>query len=133
MLSLPIGSTALKVPSAAMLNILSTSNDMSEITEFEELALIMPGASIHPYGKAQCRKGRKMGHIMRTAESDAKICARGAQNAIGVLSQATSSWGHHLLRLGPACDVARRADPRSLPHAVQTDHRLCAPYARPIA
>ena len=59
-----------------MLNILGTSNDMSEITEFAEFALIMPGTSIHPYGKAQCREGRKMGHITLTAESDAEIRAR---------------------------------------------------------
>ena len=80
MLSLPIGSTALKVPSAAMLNILSTSDDMSEITKFEESALIMPGASIHPYGKAQCHQGRKMGHIMPTVELLAEIHARGTQS-----------------------------------------------------
>ena len=75
-LSLPIGSTALKVPSAAMLNILGASDDMSEITEFAEFALSVPGASVHLYGKAQCRKGRKMGHITLTAESDAEIRAR---------------------------------------------------------
>ena len=75
-LSLPIGSTALKVPSAAMLNVLGASNDMSEITEFAEFALTVPGASVHLYGKAQCRKGRKMGHITLTAESDAEIRTR---------------------------------------------------------
>ena len=59
-----------------MLNILGASNDMSEITEFAEFALSVPGASVHLYGKAQCRKGRKMGHITLTAESDAEIRAR---------------------------------------------------------
>ena len=80
MLPLPIGSTALKVPSAAMLNILSTSDDMSEITKFEESALIMLSASIHPYGKVQCCQGRKMGHITPTVESVAEIRTRGAQS-----------------------------------------------------
>lgn len=75
-LSLPIGSTALRVPSAAMLNILGSSNDMSELTEFAEFALSVPGASVHLYGKAECRKGRKMGHITLTADSDAEIRAR---------------------------------------------------------
>jgi phosphoribosylaminoimidazole carboxylase len=75
-LALPIGSTALKVPSAAMLNILGASNDMSEITNFARHALSVPGASVHLYGKAECRKGRKMGHVTVTASSDAEISAR---------------------------------------------------------
>ncbi|KAH9007195.1 Phosphoribosylaminoimidazole carboxylase [Lactarius hatsudake] len=75
-LALPIGSTALKVPSAAMLNILGASNDMSELTNFAKRALSVPGASVHLYGKAECRKGRKMGHVTVTANSDAEISAR---------------------------------------------------------
>ncbi|KAH9164183.1 Phosphoribosylaminoimidazole carboxylase [Lactarius sanguifluus] len=75
-LALPIGSTALKVPSAAMLNILGASNDISELTNFAKLALSVPGASVHLYGKAECRKGRKMGHVTVTANSDAEISAR---------------------------------------------------------
>src|SRR5882757_216854 len=75
-LSLPIGSTALKVPSAAMLNLLGSSNNMSELLDFAEFALGVPGASVHLYGKAECRKGRKMGHITLTANSDAEIRAR---------------------------------------------------------
>ncbi|KAI9466646.1 phosphoribosylaminoimidazole carboxylase [Lactarius psammicola] len=75
-LALPIGSTTLKVPSAAMLNLLGASNDMSELTNFAKLALTVPGASVHLYGKAECRKGRKMGHVTVTANSDAEISAR---------------------------------------------------------
>jgi len=75
-LSLPIGSTSLKVPSAAMLNLLGFSNDMSELTGFAEFALSVPGASVHLYGKAECRKGRKMGHIPLTADTDAELRAR---------------------------------------------------------
>ena len=75
-LSLTIGSTALKVPSAAMLNLLGSSNDMSELVGFAEFALGVPGASVHLYGKTACRKGRKMGHITITANSDAELRAR---------------------------------------------------------
>ncbi|KAI0250602.1 Phosphoribosylaminoimidazole carboxylase [Lactifluus subvellereus] len=75
-LSLPIGSTALKVPSAAMLNLLGASNDISELTDFAKFALGVPGTHVHLYGKAECRKGRKMGHITVTADSDAEISAR---------------------------------------------------------
>ena len=75
-LSLPIASTALKVPSAAMLNLLGSSDDLSELVAFAEFALGVPGASVHLYGKKECRKGRKMGHITITANSDAELRAR---------------------------------------------------------
>ena len=75
-LALPIGSTALKVQSAAMVNILGASNDKSELTKFARRALAVPGASVHLYGKAECRKGRKMGHVTVTAHSDAEITVR---------------------------------------------------------
>ncbi|KAJ7595074.1 phosphoribosylaminoimidazole carboxylase [Mycena floridula] len=75
-LSLPLGSTALKVPSAAMLNLLGRSSSLDEIIAVTDAALKIPGASIHMYGKAECRKGRKMGHITLVAESDAQLRSR---------------------------------------------------------
>jgi len=75
-LSLPLGSTALKVPSAAMLNLIGLSADMSELTFVADIALTVPGASIHLYGKSECRKGRKMGHITVIADSDAELRRR---------------------------------------------------------
>ena len=75
-LSLPIGSTTLKVPSAAKLSLLGSSNDMSELVGFAEFALGVPGPSVHLYGKGQCRKGRKMGYITLTAKSDDELRAR---------------------------------------------------------
>ncbi|KAJ7122898.1 Phosphoribosylaminoimidazole carboxylase [Mycena epipterygia] len=75
-LSLPLGSTALKVPSAAMLNIIGLSSSMAEVKALTDVALTVPGASIHLYGKAECRKGRKMGHITVVAESDAQLRSR---------------------------------------------------------
>ena len=75
-LSLPLGSTALKVPSTCMLNILGASSNISEITSFSEFALTIPGARVHLYGKAECRKGRKMGHITVVADSDAELSNR---------------------------------------------------------
>ena len=59
-----------------MLNLLGSSNDVSELLEFADFALGVPSASVHLYGKAECRKGRKMGHITLTANSDAEIRAR---------------------------------------------------------
>ncbi|OCH87663.1 Phosphoribosylaminoimidazole carboxylase [Obba rivulosa] len=75
-LSLPLGSTALKVPSAAMLNLIGASDAMSDITAVAHTALAVPGASVHLYGKAACRAGRKMGHITLVAPSDAALRAR---------------------------------------------------------
>lgn len=72
-LSLPLGSTALKVPSAVMVNLIGASSDMTEITSVAEHALAVPGARVHLYGKTQCRKGRKMGHITIVADSDAEL------------------------------------------------------------
>ncbi|KAF6748541.1 phosphoribosylaminoimidazole carboxylase [Ephemerocybe angulata] len=75
-LSLPLGSTALKVPSSVMLNLIGHSSSMSEIEAIRDVALATPGTAVHLYGKAECRKGRKMGHITVVAESDAQLRAR---------------------------------------------------------
>ncbi|THG94512.1 hypothetical protein EW145_g8125, partial [Phellinidium pouzarii] len=75
-LSLPLGSTALKVQSAAMLNLLGHSSSMDDISRIARVALETPGAAIHLYGKRECRKGRKMGHITLVGDSDAAIRAR---------------------------------------------------------
>ncbi|KAF7354604.1 phosphoribosylaminoimidazole carboxylase [Mycena sanguinolenta] len=75
-LSLPLGSTALKVPSCAMLNIIGLSSSMDEVNALRDVALTVPGASVHLYGKSECRKGRKMGHITVVAESDAELRTR---------------------------------------------------------
>ncbi|KAG2014186.1 phosphoribosylaminoimidazole carboxylase [Coprinopsis cinerea AmutBmut pab1-1] len=75
-LSLPLGSTELKVPSTVMLNLIGHSSSMSEIEKVRDVALSTPGTSVHLYGKAECRKGRKMGHITVVAESDAQLRER---------------------------------------------------------
>ncbi|KAH9887710.1 phosphoribosylaminoimidazole carboxylase [Cubamyces lactineus] len=75
-LSLPLGSPALKVPSACMLNILGASSSLDEIREFAQFSLTVPGARVHLYGKSDCRKGRKMGHITLVADSDAELSKR---------------------------------------------------------
>lgn len=59
-----------------MLNIIGASSDHQEILAFAQSALSVPGASVHLYGKSECRKGRKMGHITIVASSDAELRAR---------------------------------------------------------
>lgn len=49
---------------------------MSEIEKTRDVALAIGGTSVHLYGKAECRKGRKMGHITVVAESDTQLRER---------------------------------------------------------
>ncbi|XP_006457585.1 hypothetical protein AGABI2DRAFT_230061, partial [Agaricus bisporus var. bisporus H97] len=75
-LSLPLGSTAMKVPSAVMMNLIGRSSSIEEVETLVQTALTVPGAAVHLYGKSECRKGRKMGHITIVANSDSDIRAR---------------------------------------------------------
>jgi phosphoribosylaminoimidazole carboxylase len=74
-LSLPLGSTELKVPSSIMLNLIGQSDGGEEIMHVARTALSVPGASVHLYGKAACRPGRKMGHVTVVGDSDAQTRA----------------------------------------------------------
>ena len=59
-----------------MLNLIGASSDFEEINTFAQSALAVKGASVHLYGKSECRKGRKMGHITVVAPSDAELRLR---------------------------------------------------------
>jgi phosphoribosylaminoimidazole carboxylase len=81
-LGLPLGSTDLKVGSAAMINILGLA-DLDKDPEAVEktmapavTSLGVPGATVHLYGKVGCRKGRKMGHITVVGKNDAQVRQR---------------------------------------------------------
>jgi phosphoribosylaminoimidazole carboxylase len=58
-----------------MLNLIGHSSSMSDLLPVVNTALNTSGAHVHLYGKAECRKGRKMGHITLTADSDAELSA----------------------------------------------------------
>lgn len=81
-LGLPLGSTALKVPAAAMLNILGLAdvrNDSEAVAKTLAPAvrsLSVPGTTVHLYGKSGCRPGRKMGHINVVGLSDEQVHER---------------------------------------------------------
>jgi phosphoribosylaminoimidazole carboxylase len=75
-LSLPLGSTSLRVPAAGMVNLIGNSNSMEPIDRAVRTALGVTGASVHLYGKKECRKGRKVGHITVTGENDAVVRER---------------------------------------------------------
>ncbi|GAC97290.1 AIR carboxylase [Pseudozyma hubeiensis SY62] len=81
-LGLPLGSTALKVPSAAMINILGLADSDKDNEAVAKtlvpavVSLDVPGTTCHLYGKAGCRKGRKIGHITIVGQSDAQVRSR---------------------------------------------------------
>ncbi|KAI9227269.1 MAG: AIR carboxylase-domain-containing protein [Piptocephalis tieghemiana] len=58
-LGLPLGSTRMKVPAATMLNLLGGPGYEAAV----QSAITVPGATLHLYGKAEAREGRKMGHL----------------------------------------------------------------------
>lgn len=65
---LPLGSTALRAPGAAMANLLGDLwPDSPDRAPNWASALAVPGLHLHLYGKAQARKGRKMGHLTALA------------------------------------------------------------------
>jgi phosphoribosylaminoimidazole carboxylase len=72
-LDMPLGSTALKVPASIMVNILGENTDMEACYKPCQEALLVDGATIHLYGKKECRAGRKMGHITLVGESMMKV------------------------------------------------------------
>lgn len=58
----PLGSTDLRAPGVAMVNILGQHNGSGAVANYEEL-LAIPNIHLHIYGKERSRRGRKMGHI----------------------------------------------------------------------
>lgn len=56
-----------------MLNLLGYSSSMDEVLTVTQAALNVPGASVHLYGKKECRKGRKMGHITIIGDTEAFV------------------------------------------------------------
>jgi 5-(carboxyamino)imidazole ribonucleotide synthase len=59
---LPLGNTAMKVPSAVMVNILGERTGACDVVGLSGV-LQKSGVSVHIYGKAQTKPERKMGHI----------------------------------------------------------------------
>ncbi|KAL7567640.1 hypothetical protein ACA910_000233 [Epithemia clementina (nom. ined.)] len=77
---LPLGSTAMVVEAAAMVNVLgAASGTMEDTTLSCNAAMSMPRAVVHWYGKAGCRAGRKMGHINLTGHSHSELNANLAE------------------------------------------------------
>ncbi|MEM7602459.1 MAG: 5-(carboxyamino)imidazole ribonucleotide synthase, partial [Verrucomicrobiota bacterium] len=68
---LPLGSPTLMRP-VVMLNLLGDVWVENDGSPDWSSVLALPGTTLHLYGKAKARRGRKMGHLNVTAETLAK-------------------------------------------------------------
>lgn len=66
--NMPLGSTAMRVPAACMINLLGERNG-SGIPDSVVEMLKVENVSLHLYGKKDVRMGRKMGHLTSTAST----------------------------------------------------------------
>jgi 5-(carboxyamino)imidazole ribonucleotide synthase len=82
-LGLPLGSTEMSAPAAAMVNLLATRSGRAPDGSIERAA---NGAVIHLYGKRELRPGRKMGHVTAVGATvaEAEEHAREAAEALGL-------------------------------------------------
>ena len=63
---MPLGNADLKVGAAVMINVIGKGDGEQGMIDTLKVchdSLGIPGATIHLYGKPDCKKGRKMGHI----------------------------------------------------------------------
>lgn len=82
-LGLPLGDPWLRAPAAAMVNLLGT--DAHPLRDDDvAAALAEPRAFVHLYGKADNRRGRKMGHVtaLGATRDQARASARSAASRI---------------------------------------------------
>lgn len=70
----PLGSTDLRAPGVAMVNILGNRAGSGGLTDYIG-ALRDPSTHLHLYGKNESRPGRKMGHITALADTTEKALA----------------------------------------------------------
>jgi len=74
-LELGLGDTALRAPAAVMVNLLGSGSGAAT-AENVRAALEVPGAYVHVYGKAENRRGRKLGHVTALGSSVDEALAR---------------------------------------------------------
>lgn len=84
----PLGSTAMRAPAAAMVNLLGSGSGAGQPAGLER-ALAIPGAHVHVYGKAASQAGRKMGHVTALGDTPAEALERARQAARMI------RFGHH--------------------------------------
>jgi phosphoribosylaminoimidazole carboxylase PurK protein len=82
---MPLGDSSMKVPAAAMVNILGDRSGKAEPKGVEEAEAI-EGVKVHIYGKMETRPERKMGHLTAVANTldEAKEKAENARKLISI-------------------------------------------------
>lgn len=141
-LGLPLGSTTLKVGSAAMVNILGLADsdeDPEAVTKTLApvvRSLSIPGATTHLYGKAGCRRGRKMGHITVVGNSDAQVRQRlqPILDALDVATETAKSPAHKLpkeLTLAGVVDQPSVSEEAAVAAAASKATKSAADFAHP--
>lgn len=60
---LPLGNPALHCAGAVMVNLLGFESAVSDYAAVRSQLAAIPGATVHWYGKAEARSGRKLGHV----------------------------------------------------------------------
>eukprot|EP00271_Cylindrocystis_brebissonii_P011217 TRINITY_DN2815_c0_g1_i1.p1 TRINITY_DN2815_c0_g1~~TRINITY_DN2815_c0_g1_i1.p1 ORF type:complete len:709 (-),score=130.79 TRINITY_DN2815_c0_g1_i1:480-2606(-) len=115
----PLGDAGLKVPAAAMYNILGQAEGaegFAAAAELMEAALRVPGASVHWYAKKEVKAQRKMGHITVVGPSTQVVRERMALITAGqpVESQFSKLGGK---------DAAREAGPPSADQGTRGEAR----------
>ncbi len=76
----PLGDPSLRVPAAAMVNVLGRRTGEAVPRGLTD-ALAVPGVSVHLYGKREVRPGRKMGHVTATGKNAAETRFRAERAA----------------------------------------------------
>jgi 5-(carboxyamino)imidazole ribonucleotide synthase len=79
----PLGSTAMRAPAAAMVNLLGAGSGPGTPHGLAQ-ALAVPGAHPHIYGKSRSVPGRKMGHVTALGDTMAEALAT-AQKAADLI------------------------------------------------
>ncbi len=79
-LGLPLGDPAMRVPAAAMVNLLGTGASALGPDALAS-ALAVPGVFVHLYGKRESRPGRKMGHVTALGADQADALERASRTA----------------------------------------------------
>lgn len=79
----PLGDTGMRVPAAAMVNVLGGASGVDPRTRLAE-ALTVAAAAVHLYGK-EARPGRKVGHVT-VAGADAEAALAAARRCAALLT-----------------------------------------------
>ncbi|NJK41336.1 MAG: 5-(carboxyamino)imidazole ribonucleotide synthase [Acaryochloridaceae cyanobacterium SU_2_1] len=87
---LPLGDTALQVPSAVMVNLLGFESASADYQPQRQALAALPDAHVHWYGKLQSRPGRKLGHVTVLLPSVDRDCALEMAQTVETLWYANS-------------------------------------------